>query len=132
EQSARRIQTLTSVEGPSPRLLKTAVDAAADDLDHYARSLRAEVPAFVSAYTSAFGAMDGIIAVWIASSGPGRENLEEVRQKLAASIASIQGSRDPVTKFRDELGTVPGLTKRLKKAVRSTKAQLDELIAGIT
>lgn len=50
-QHAAKVSVLSSVAGTSPKALKTAVDAVADDLDLYARSLRAEVPAFVSAYT---------------------------------------------------------------------------------
>jgi len=56
----------------------------------------------------------------------------EIREGLDNGIAAIRSSRDSVVHFRETIAAIPRLTSRLKKALRSTKTQLDELIAGIT
>jgi hypothetical protein len=132
-QHAATISALTTARGTSPKSLKAAVDASAHDLDLFARSLRAEVPAFVAAYSSGFEAMDQFLVFWISKGTLKQDpNVGELRRRLAAAISSIKTSREPVTNFRNVIAAVPGITRELKKAVRSTQAQLDELIAGIT
>jgi hypothetical protein len=129
---ATRITALSSGE-TSPKVLRAAVDGAADDMDSYARSLRAEIPAFVSGFTSAVDVIDGIVLASLSRQSPNRdESIATLRRSLASSIASIKSGREPVKRLRDVVAEIPGLTKRTKRATGSVKTQLDELIAGIT
>jgi hypothetical protein len=131
ERHAKEIGSINS-SGGNARHLRTAVNAAADDIAAYARSLRAEVPAFIAGFSLAFSSLETALAAWIEEGHPKRSDLVETREGLDKGIAAIRSSRDSVVNFRDTIGAVPRLTSRLKKALRSTKTQLDELIAGIT
>ena len=113
------------------RDLKFAVDAAADDIASYARSLRQEIPAFTAGFISGFDALDAAMSAWIKGEPP-REQVLEVRRMLESVIPTLRSSRDPVIGFRDVIARIPSLTSRLRKAARATRIQLDELIAGIT
>jgi len=126
-----RIIAVINANGHSnPKELKSAVDAAADDIASYARALRREVPAFTSAFISGFNSFDSAMKAWIESQ-PSTQQVLEVQQMLERVIPILRSSRDPVVGFRDTLAKIPNLTSRLKKANRATRFQLDELIAGL-
>jgi hypothetical protein len=113
------------------RLVKNAVDATADDLNAYARELRPAILTFNSAITSAFGAFDTGIALWIKEGRPKPEQVMEMRVSLQKIVPSIEPGRDAVLHFRNLIASIPAATGRLAKARKLVKVQIDELLAGI-
>jgi len=128
---ARIISVVGAKNPANPKDLKSAVDAAADDIASYARALRQEIPAFTSGFISGFNAFDSAMNSWIKGE-PSTQQVVEVQQMLGRVIPTLRSSRDPVVNFRDTIAKIPNLTSRLKKATRATRIQLDELIAGLT
>lgn len=78
-----------------------------------------------------FNAFDSGMSACI-KGGPPKEQVIEVQRMLESVIPTLRSSRDPVINFRDTIAKIPTLTTRLKKAIRATRTQLDELIAGLT
>jgi hypothetical protein len=131
EEHAKRITAFTAQASMNPKGMKAVVNAAADDISSYARELRAEIPAFVAGFASAFSNMETSIAMWIREGQPSSE-LPALNKQLQAAVLTIRASPAPVVGFRDIILSYPPLTSHLRKAVRLTTTQLDELIAGIT
>src|SRR6266566_6950045 len=69
EEHAKEIAAINS-SGVNARHLRTAVNAAADDMAHYARSLRAEVPVFIAGFSLAFSSLETALAAWIGRGSP--------------------------------------------------------------
>jgi hypothetical protein len=131
EEHAKLINFVNAQNPGSTKHLKSAVDATADDLAAYARSLRAEIPAFTAGFTAGFEAFDVAMAAWIEEK-PKPEEVLKIQQILERGVSSVRSSREPVITFRNTIAKIPKLTARLRKATRATRTQLDELIAGIT
>jgi hypothetical protein len=131
EEHANRITARVQVNASDPRVLKSAVDAAADDINGYARSLRKEIPVFTTSLVNAFQALDTATATWLKSENKDPKELATVEQQLREALPSLISAREPVIRFRDTMISVPPLTTRLTQAVSATTAQLDELIAGL-
>jgi hypothetical protein len=131
ETRAKALTDLAQSGNPADlRAVKRVTNLAAQDLEHYAKQLRLEIPLFSQHYQSAieaFGAAIGI-APEIDSSAEARQRIKEAMQTMIFLKTRLGESRHSMHGFREVTASLPRMTTAFNRARRMTVDVLDAFL----